>query len=80
MPRVFEKEGFQFFFYANDHHPIHVHVRKGGGEAVFDVEGGVELREAVGMKVKELARAEELAIKHRDLIVAKWNENAERHS
>jgi hypothetical protein len=25
----------QFFFYSNDYEPIHVHVRKGNGEAVF---------------------------------------------
>jgi hypothetical protein len=39
MPTVFEKDGYRFFFYSNDHRPIHVHVRYGGGEASFDVEG-----------------------------------------
>ncbi|WP_395715367.1 DUF4160 domain-containing protein [Prosthecobacter sp.] len=38
MPSVFTKNGFRFFFYSNDHEPLHVHVRKGGGEAVFEVE------------------------------------------
>ena len=42
MPKVFEIDGFRFFFYSNDHEPVHVHVRHGGGEAVFDVEGDVE--------------------------------------
>lgn len=37
-PTVFSKDGFRFFFYSNDHSPIHVHVRKGDGEAVFEVE------------------------------------------
>lgn len=55
MPQVFEKDGFKFFFYSNDHRPIHVHVRKGEGEAIFNVEGTVELRESYGMKVRELA-------------------------
>ncbi|MGE9296106.1 MAG: DUF4160 domain-containing protein [Puniceicoccales bacterium] len=80
MPRVFNKDGYLFFFYSNDHLPIHVHVRKGGGEAVFNIGEEIELREAVGLKVKELARAEELANEHRTLIVQKWNENANRHS
>ena len=35
MPTIFEKDGFRFFFYSNDHRPIHVHVRYGGGEAVL---------------------------------------------
>ena len=60
MPTVFTKDGFRFFFYSNDHTPIHVHVRKGSGEAVFEVEGTVVLRESVGLKTKELSRAEEV--------------------
>ncbi|MEY2527849.1 MAG: hypothetical protein QOE73_2620 [Verrucomicrobiota bacterium] len=56
MPRIFEKDGYKFFFYSNEHRPIHVHVRYGGGEAVFDVENAVELRESVGLKMQQ-ARA-----------------------
>ena len=58
MPKIFEQDGYRFFFYSNEHRPIHVHVRRGGGEAIFDVENGVELRESIGLKVQELARAE----------------------
>ena len=75
MPIVFEKDGYRFFFYSNEHRPIHVHVRHGGGEAVFDVEDGVELRESQSMKVSELSRAERLAGEHRQLIVEKWYEH-----
>ncbi len=75
MPTVFTKDGFWFFFYSNDHRPIHVHVRKGSGEAVFNVEGEVELRESVGFKTKELRQAEGLAREHRDLIIRKWHEH-----
>jgi len=75
MPKVFEIDGFRFFFYSNDHEPIHVHVRHGGGEAVFDVEGDVELRESNNMKVSELAKARQLAVEHRALIVEKWHEH-----
>jgi hypothetical protein len=75
MPKLFAKDGYRFFFYSNEHRPIHVHVRRGGGEAVFDVESGVELRESQGMKVKELARAEELARAHRKFIIHQWHEH-----
>ncbi len=74
MPKVFEKDGYRFFFYSNEHHPIHVHVRHGSGEAVFDVETSVELRESQGLNVKELARAEALASEKRQLIIRVWNE------
>src|SRR5437588_10001198 len=38
------------------------------GEAVFDVQEAVELRESFRLKTRELARAQELAEKHRRLI------------
>ena len=75
MPKLFEIEGYQFLFYSNEHRPIHVHVRRGGGEAVFNVEDEVELRESHGLKVKELARAQELAIEHKQAIVNAWHEH-----
>jgi hypothetical protein len=75
VPTIFTKEGFRFFFYSNEHRPIHVHVRKGGGEAVFDVESGVELRESVDLKLQELRRAEELALESRELILRSWHEH-----
>lgn len=78
MPKIFEKDGYRFFFYSNDHRPIHVHVRYGGGEAVFEVEQGVDLRESQGLKVRELAKAEELATQHRGLIMERWNEHFNR--
>ncbi len=78
MPRVFEKDGYLFFFYSNEHLPIHVHVRYGDGEAVFNIQNGVELRESIGLKVKELAKAEKLAEAHRELIIEKWNEHLDR--
>ncbi len=75
MPTVFTKNGFRFFFYSNEHRPIHVHVRKGGGEAVFDVEGEIALRESVGLKTRELRDAEDLAAEHQQLIIDTWHEH-----
>jgi hypothetical protein len=74
MPTVFTRQGYRFFFYSNDHRPIHVHVRKGGGEAVFIVDTEVVLRESVGLKLSELRRAEQLARENRELIIRSWNE------
>ena len=75
VPKIFEQDGYSFFFYSNDHAPIHVHVRRGGGEAVFVVEPEVELRESVGFNVRELSRAEDLIDDHLELIKQKWAEH-----
>jgi hypothetical protein len=39
---------------GNEHRPIHVHMRYGGGEAVFEVEQQVKLGGSQGLKVREL--------------------------
>ena len=76
MPTVFIKNGYKFFFYSNEHRPIHVHVRMGGGEAVFNVEGEVVLRESVGLRTRELKDAEDLAAaEHRQIIIDTWHEH-----
>lgn len=51
---------------------------KGSGEAVFEVEGQINLRESVGLKIKELREAEVLAIEHQQLIITKWHEHFDR--
>ena len=37
MPKIFEYFGFIFYFYSNEHEPIHVHVIHGDQESVFDL-------------------------------------------
>jgi hypothetical protein len=45
MPKIFEYLGIIFFFYSNEHEPIHVHARKGEFESKAEfqiVEGRIE--------------------------------------
>lgn len=53
----------------------HVHVRHGDGEAVFEVEEGIDLRESQNMKMGDLSKAQQLAAENRQLIVEKWHEH-----
>jgi hypothetical protein len=52
-----------------------MHVRHGDGEAVFDLENDVELRESQRMKLNELSRAQRLAEEYQALIMEKWHEH-----
>jgi hypothetical protein len=38
MPTILRVRGFRFFFYINDHAPMHVHVEKGEGTAKFNLD------------------------------------------
>ncbi len=37
MPKIYEYFGFIFYFYSNEHEPIHVHVSLGDRESIFDL-------------------------------------------
>lgn len=37
MPTVFYKKGYRFFFYSNDHKPIHIHIEKENKTAKFEI-------------------------------------------
>ena len=76
MPRVFEIEGYRAFFFSNEgipREPVHIHIRKGEGEAKFWVTPRVALAESWNMKVSELARAQELVLEHHQEILDFWN-------
>lgn len=81
MPKIFEYFGFVFFFYSNEHEPIHVHVMKEGHEAIFEIvleNGGlVEIRRRASNKMpplneKDSATAEAFVKKYYKNIVEKW--------
>ncbi|NNM55538.1 MAG: DUF4160 domain-containing protein [Spirochaetales bacterium] len=57
MPRVFEYNGYKFFFFSNEGipvEPIHIYVRKGGAQAKIWIEPKPELAENYGFSAREL--------------------------
>ncbi len=69
VPKVLEKDGFVFFFYSNNREPVHIHVRRECGEAVFDLDNDVELRESQGMKLGDIAKAEAIATEYKQPMI-----------
>jgi len=41
MPTVLYKNGFKFFFYANEHLPKHIHISKADDFAKYDLENDI---------------------------------------
>lgn len=72
MPTIFILFGFQFMFYSNEHLPIHVHVKKGGALAKFNIDP-VELVENHGMKPAELKLIESIIEENVEVIAEHWN-------
>ena len=38
MPTLLNLNGFKFFFYANEHEPMHIHVMRADGFAKIELE------------------------------------------
>jgi len=77
MPKIFEWDGYKFFFFSNEGKPLepcHVHVRKGDKIAKFWILTEIAVDSSWGMSSKELNILEEKIIENRNLIEEKWNE------
>ena len=81
MPKIFEYFGFIFYFYSNEHEPIHVHVQPGGKESIFDLimmNGELlevrvrEKKSAEPLPEKDKRIAEEFIRKYHKNIIDKW--------
>jgi hypothetical protein len=73
MPEVFRELGYRFYFYSDDHLPIHVHVSYGDREAKFNVSGNcATLVVNNGLKVNELKTAKRLIEANIDRITICW--------
>ncbi len=76
MPKVFEYNGFKFFFFSNEgdpSEPVHVHVRKGGCQAKIWVAPRIELAENHGFGAGELRMILQQTNEHADLILEVWD-------
>lgn len=81
MPKIFEYFGIIFFFYSNEHEPIHVHVMHNGCQSIFELimQNGelieIRTREKAGeepLSGKDKKTAEAFIRKYQKNIIAKW--------
>lgn len=81
MPKIFEYFGFIFYFFSNEHEPIHVHVLHGDKESVFElimmdgILAETRVREKKGaepLPEKDKRTAEEFIKKYHKNIIQKW--------
>ncbi len=72
MPTLFIIFGFRFFFWSNEHEPIHVHVSKGDCEAKYNIET-LELVGNYGFKKNELKMIESILEENQQIVIDYWN-------
>ena len=72
MPTVFTLFGYRFWFYGNDHTPIHIHVKKGSAVAKYNILH-ISLVYNHGFKPSELKMIEAILEDNEELIAQHWN-------
>jgi len=73
MPELFRFFGIRFFFFSNEHLPIHVHIENADGDAKFEIRP-VKLINNNGMKNKDVKLAESIIEENEELIEKRWKE------
>ena len=74
MPTLFTIFGLRFYFYSDEHLPIHVHIENGDGKAKINVEPDIEIVSNNGIKPKDLKKALTIIEIYRDDIIQEWKE------
>ncbi len=74
MPTLFVVFGLRFFFYADEHPPIHIHVESSDGRAKFLVDPEISLVYNRGINPRALRRAREIVTRQQKEIIEKWHE------
>lgn len=74
-PTVFRARGFRFYFFSREEERFHVHVQHAEGEAKFWLDPTLELAKNHGLRIDQLASAEELIKEHEHVIRAAWRKH-----
>ena len=65
--------GLRFFFYSDEHLPMHVHVKNGDGKAKINIETA-EVVENTGIKPADLKKAVDAVKQYKADMIKAWNE------
>ena len=72
MPTILILFGLRFFFYVNDHNPIHIHVESNEGEAKFEIEKEIVLVYNHGLKAKDICLAQSILEENKENFINEW--------
>lgn len=74
MPTVLLIFGMRFYFYPNDHEPIHIHVEYQGAFAKIQVSPIIRVIENNGLKTSVLKRAVDTVELYQDNFITAWED------
>ncbi|MBO7544787.1 MAG: DUF4160 domain-containing protein [Bacteroidales bacterium] len=73
MPTILFVFGLRFYFYSDEHLPIHIHVKNGDGKAKINAVT-LEIMENNGIKPADLKKAIDIVKQYQNDIIRVWKE------
>ncbi len=73
MPTLFIIFGIRFFFYSDDHEPIHVHISYGGKLAKIQVHPNIEVVYNHGINPQIIKKALNTVENYKEDIISEWH-------
>jgi hypothetical protein len=74
MPTLLNIFGLRFYFYSDEHTPVHVHIENSDGKAKINLLPATEIVENKNIKGKDMKRALEIIELYKDEFINAWNE------
>ncbi len=74
MPTVLLINGYRFYFYLNEHDPIHIHVSKSGKEARIVLVPTIDVTYCRGFKKNELRDIIDIIFDRYDTLIDAWRQ------
>ncbi|MGV4528750.1 DUF4160 domain-containing protein [Ornithobacterium rhinotracheale] len=78
MPTILNLFGLKFFFFSEEHLPIHIHIKNGDGEAKIEIENEIKLIYNKGIKPQDLKKAMSIVELYQENFIEKWEEYFEK--
>lgn len=72
MPTLLTIFGMRFFFYLDEHEPIHVHINCNGKKAKIVIDSEVYVAYNHGLKEQEIKKAMETCVVYREDFIKEW--------
>lgn len=73
MPTLLTIFGLRFFFYLDEHEPIHVHVVCNGKLAKIELEPQIRIVYNHGLKEKEMKKAVDTCNTYKEDFISEWH-------
>ncbi|DAB33156.1 MAG TPA: hypothetical protein CFH82_11905 [Sulfurospirillum sp. UBA12182] len=73
MPTVLKIDGFRFFFFSDEHNPVHIHVEKGDGYMRVELET-LKVTNKQKFTKNDEKKIMSIIKEHHEKLIGAWNE------